>query len=75
MAETSKRVIRCTPQNQKEMAATVKAWPQLHDLVKQLQEQNLFPGLRAMQITLTGSQTYTDGGLAAVRQITAPRPE
>lgn len=57
------------------MAATVKAWPQLHDLVKSLQAQDLFPGLRALQITLTGDQTFINGGLAAVRQINAPKPE
>ena len=66
MEEEKKRVIGCTPENAAQMNRVVKAWPQLHDLVKQLQGADLFPGLRAMQITLTGSADYVAQGLDAL---------
>lgn len=59
-------LIRCTPENAKKFQEVVKTWPQLHDLVKSLQEQNLFPGLRAMQITLTGDDETIAKGLDAL---------
>lgn len=69
---SSTRVIRCTEENVKEFRQVVKAWPELYDLVKGLQEQNLFPGLRAMQITLTGSAEHVGKGLAALLPENAP---
>ena len=71
--KTTTRVIRCTPDNVKEMNAVVKNCPALHDLVKSLQDQNLFPGLRALKITLTGPASFTAQGLAAIQQINAPK--
>lgn len=64
--------IRCTPENAKEFQATVRHWPELHSLVKDLQAQNLFPGLRAMQITLTGPEKWVGKGLGALAPQNAP---
>lgn len=69
---TVKKTIRCTPENAAQMQQVVKNWPELHRLVKHLQDQNHFPGLRAMQITLTGTQEYVDQGLAALLPENAP---
>ncbi len=73
MGETAKpaaaqatRTIRCTPENARDMQQAVKNWPELHNLVQHLQAQDLFPGLRALQITLTGPQSYVEQGLAAL---------
>lgn len=67
------RTIRCTSDNAAQMQQAVKAWPELHALVQDLQAQNLFPGLRALQITLTGSDALLARGLAAVTEINATR--
>jgi len=67
-------LIRCTPENAKKFQEVVKTWPQLHDLVKSLQEQNLFPGLRDMQITLTGDDETIAKGLDALIEKNAPCP-
>ena len=75
MTEETKRVIRCTPENAKEMAAAVKAWPELHALVQSLQASNLFPGLRALQITLSGDQTFTGKGLVGITDKTAKKAQ
>lgn len=69
----AKKVIRCTPDNAAEMQRMVKAWPQLHALVQNLQAQNLFPGLRGLTVTLTGSEQFVAKGLAAVTQTNAPQ--
>ena len=69
----NKRVIRCTPDNAKAMAGVVKNWPELHALVQSLQAQGLFPGLRNLQITLTGSAAFTAKGLDAVNKINATK--
>lgn len=72
-AAQATRTIRCTPDNARDMQQVVKNWPQLHDLVQSLQSQNLFPGLRALQITLTGPQEQLDKGLAALLPENAPK--
>lgn len=59
------RTIRCNAQNAPEFQQLIKNDPQLLALVQNLQAQNLFPGLRAMQITLTGSAEHCANGLAA----------
>ena len=74
MTEMQKRVIRCTPENAKEMAAVVKAWPELHSLVQSLQAQNLFPGLRNLQITMTGNADQVAKGLGALLPPNATEP-
>lgn len=70
-----KRLITCTRDNQKAMAAAVKAWPELHAWVQSLQAQDLFPGLRALRITLTGSEAFVARGLGAIAAINAPKAE
>jgi len=69
------RVIPCTQDNARAMQQAVKAWPQLHDLVQSLQAQDLFPGLRAMRITLTGSEQFVAKGLDAIHEINAPKAD
>lgn len=64
--KTSSTVIVGTAENAAEMAAAVKRWPELHGLVKSLQQQNLFPGLRAMRIRLTGGEQFVAKGLDAI---------
>lgn len=62
------RTIRCTEDNLSEFKKIVREWPALHSLVKDLQAQGYFPGLRAMQITLTGNAEYLAKGLDAIHQ-------
>lgn len=66
MVERAKRVIACTQENAVQMQRVVKKWPQLHSLVKGLQEQGVFPGLRGLQITLTGDAQTVAKGLDAL---------
>lgn len=68
----AERTIRCTPENGAQMQKVVRAWPELHALVQSLQAQDLFPGLRAVQITLTGSAEHCAQGLAALLPENAP---
>lgn len=67
MEVEQKRVIRCTPDNVQDFRALVNRWPELKALVQGLQAQGHFPGLRAMQITLTGDAQWVGKGLAAVK--------
>lgn len=62
----AKRVIACTEENTAHMQQVVKQWPQLHALVKGLQAQGVFPGLRGMQVTLTGQPETVAKGLDAL---------
>lgn len=64
--------IRCTPDNGAEFQRAVRAWPELRALVQSLQAQDLFPGLRAARITLTGSPEHCAKGLAALNPENAP---
>lgn len=66
MVREEKRVITCTQDNAAQMQRVVKNWPQLHSLVKGLQEQGVFPGLRSLQITLTGDAHAVAKGLDAL---------
>lgn len=70
----AKAVIRCTPDNAAEMRALVKRWPQLNTLVTSLQTQGVFPGLRGLQITLTGSEEFVGKGLVGVMPENAAKP-
>lgn len=71
----AKAVIRCTPENAAEMRALVKRWPQLDSLVRSLQEQGVFPGLRGLQITLTGPEEQVGKGLVGVMAKNAPQAD
>ena len=60
------KIIKCTAENAAEMQKVVKALPELHALVKDLQAHKLFPGLRGLQITITGTQEVVAKGLAGI---------
>lgn len=66
--EVSTRVIRCTESNAVDFRALVNGWPELKALVLHLQAQDLFLGLRGMQVTLTGAPEWVGKGLAAIGQ-------
>jgi hypothetical protein len=68
------QTIRCTPENLAEFRQTVKGWRELHQIVDELIANDLFGGLRGVQITLTGDKSTVDKGLAGVREITAQKP-
>jgi len=57
--------IKCTEQNAKAFQAMVKSTPELLGLVQHLQGQGLFPGLRAMSMTVTGTPDTVAKGLSA----------
>ena len=65
--EVISKVIRCTEANAAEFAALVNGWPELKALVRSLRADDLFPGLRGLQVTLTGAPEWVAQGLAAVR--------
>lgn len=71
-APQTTRAIVCTPENAREFQQVVKAWPELHDLVQSLQGQDLFPGLRGLRITLTGSAEHCAQGLSALLKENGP---
>ena len=60
------RTIRATPDNATEMRALVSRWPELDALVRGLQAQGVFPGLRALSVTMTGQPDWVGQGVAAV---------
>ena len=64
-AKTMSRTIRCTESNQAEFRTLVKECDELHGLVKGLQAQGVFPGLRGMSITVTGDEQDLAKGLGA----------
>ena len=64
-AKTMAQTIRCTEANQDEFRALVKSCDQLSGLVKGLQAQGVFPGLRGMSITVTGDERELAKGLGA----------
>lgn len=66
------RTILCTQENARDFQQVVKAWPELHDLVQGLQAQEMFPGLRGLRITLTGSAEHCAKGLGALLPENAP---
>lgn len=68
----AEKTIACTPANAAQMQRVVKAWPELHALVQQLQAQDLFPGLRGLSITLTGAEEHVAKGLGALLPENAP---
>lgn len=63
MVNEEKRVIPCTADNAAQVRAVVRHWPQLHSLVKSLQDAGHFPGLRSLQFTLTGNKEFVEQGL------------
>ncbi len=65
-APAATRTIRCTKDNVEDMQQVIKNWPELRALVQHLRAQDVFPGLRALSITLTGSESFVAGGLGAL---------
>lgn len=61
----STRVICCDESNAPDFAALVNSWPELKALVRDLRAADLFPGLRGMQVTLTGAPEWTAQGMSA----------
>lgn len=66
------RRISVTQDNAAEARAMVRRWPALDGLVQSLQTQGVFPGLRGLQVTLTGPEEWVAKGLGAVMAENAP---
>lgn len=67
--EMVSRVFRCTEANAGEFLDLVNGWPELKALVRELRAvPDLFPGLRGMQITLTGAPEWVAKGLGAINE-------
>lgn len=47
--------VRCTSDNAAQFRELVNSWPELHTLVRELQGQDLFPGLRSLQATVSSA--------------------
>ncbi len=63
------RVLRCTEVNADEFLRLVNGWPELKALVRELRSvPDLFPGLRGMQVTLTGTPEWVAKGLGAINE-------
>lgn len=71
-AASATRVLRPTLETAGQWRAAIRRWPELDALVCGLQAQNLFPGLRGMRITLTGSEDWCAKGLDAIGAQNAP---
>ena len=71
-SQITTRRISVTQDNAADARAMVRRWPALDSLVQSLQAQGMFPGLRAMQITLTGHDEWVGKGLGAVMSQNAP---
>lgn len=73
--EEMKKTIVCTPENAPEFRALARRWPELGQLIDALKAQDLFPGLRAARITLTGDEKQIAKGLAGVCAENAPEAQ
>lgn len=71
MLET--RVFVPTPQTAGDFRAVIRAWPDLHALVQRLQADNLFPGLRGLQIAVTAAPERLAAGVVAALPQNAPQ--
>ena len=60
------KTFRCFPEDAALFRQVIKAWPELDATVRGLQAQGMFPGLRAVQITLQGDEKTLAKGLAAL---------
>lgn len=59
----AEKTIACHPGNVREFQQIVRTWPELGACVRHLQAQGLFPGLRAVRITLVGDAAHLAQGL------------
>lgn len=60
------QAIACTPENKAEFRAAIRRWPEVDALMLDLHAQGFLPGLRAVQITLTGPSQQVSKGLEAI---------
>lgn len=70
------RVFNCTAENLADFRQLVQEWTELAGLIDALRRQNLFPGLRALQIRATAPANQLAAGVACLLQknaATAPR--
>lgn len=65
-AASATRVLRPTLETAGQWRAAIARWPELAGLIRQTQAQGLFPGLRALRITLTGAPQWVAKGLDAI---------
>lgn len=75
MIEQAQKTIRCTPENANEVRALMGRWPELDGWVRGLHQAGLIDGLRSVQITLTGAESFVAKGLAAVKAENAPQAQ
>ncbi|ARV17493.1 hypothetical protein AEP_00533 [Curvibacter sp. AEP1-3] len=68
-----KKTIRCTEENLPEFKQALRDWPELGTLCRDLIAQGVFPGLRRLQITLTGSKEGVAQGLGAIPALIASK--
>ena len=73
--EQAQQKIRCTQENAHEVRALMARWPEFGGLVRSLHKGGLIDGLRSVQITLTGAESFVAKGLAAVKAENAPQAE
>lgn len=67
------KVIRCTEENAPEFKQALRDWPELGTLCRDLMAQGVFPGLRGLQITLTGTKEGVAQGLGAIPALIASK--
>lgn len=68
-----KKTIRCTEENLHEFKQALRDWPELGTLCRDLIAQGVFPGLRSLQITLTGTKEGVAQGLGAIPALVASK--
>jgi hypothetical protein len=73
MSQITSRTIRCTEENLPEFKQALRDWPELGTLCRDLIAQGIFPGLRSLQITLTGSKEGVAQGLGAIPALIASK--
>jgi hypothetical protein len=66
-----KKTIRCTEENLPEFKQALRDWPELSTLCRDLIAQGVFPGLRSLQITLTGTPKGVAHGLGSIPALIA----
>lgn len=60
------QVLACTPENKAEFRAAIRRWPEVDALMLDLHAQGFLPGLRNVQIKLTGPSDQVAKGLDAI---------
>lgn len=68
-----KKTLRCTEENLPEFKQALRDWPELGTFCRDLIAQGVFPGLRSLQITLTGTPEGVAQGLGAIPALIASK--